>query len=112
MIWFLVGVAVMIFLVLLAWRFTSVEFVAHAQQLFKAWSVWLTGVGTLAGVWLASAPDNLVTIWNLLPADLKSSLPVNFAQYISYSLIALGIISQFIRQKNLKRGDGNDRTNS
>lgn len=112
MIWFLVVVAVIIIAALLAWRFTSVEFVDHARHLFKAWSVWLTSVGTLLGVWLVSAPDNLITAWNLLPSDLKSSLPVNFAQYVSYTLIALGVVSQFIRQKNLKREVDNDRINS
>lgn len=111
MIWFLSTVAVIVVLVLLIWRFSSIEFVAHARLLFKAWSVWLTTIGTFLGVWLASAPDNLIAIWNMLPADIKSQLPVNFAQYVSYTLIALGVASQFIRQKNLKREADRDRIN-
>lgn len=111
MIWFLCTVAVIVVMVLLIWRFSSIEFVAHARLLFKAWSVWLTTIGTLLGVWLASAPDNLIAIWGALPPDLKSQLPVNFAQYVSYTLIALGLVSQFIRQKNLKREADNVRRN-
>lgn len=37
----------------------------------------------------------------MLPPDLKSMLPVNIAQYVSYLLVALGIVAQFIRQKRL-----------
>jgi len=111
MIWFLIAVAVIIVLALLARKFTPIEWVAHTRLLFKAWSVWLTSIGTIIGVWLASAPDNLVTIWAMLPPDMKQALPVNFAQYISYILIALGVVSQFIRQKNLKREADNVRHN-
>lgn len=115
-IFFILGVLAFILIVLLIRKYTSVEFVSHARLLFKAWSVWLTTAGTFLGVWLASAPENLLMAWNMLPSDLKSSLPVNFAQYVSYSLIALGLISQFIRQKklvaqkeNMEAADGHDR---
>lgn len=111
MIWFLLFVAAAILLAVIARKFTPVEWVSHARLLFKAWSVWLTSIGTVIGVWLASAPDNLVAIWSMLPPDIKQSLPVNFAQYISYALIALGVVSQFIRQKNLKREADNVRNN-
>lgn len=98
---FLCIVAAVIVAVLLTRKYTSVEFVSHARLLFRAWSVWLSGIGTALGVYLASAPDAIITAWNMLPPDLKSMLPVNIAQYVSYLLIALGIVSQFIRQKRL-----------
>ncbi|UQY45053.1 hypothetical protein [Mixta hanseatica] len=94
-------VASVIVAALLIRKYTSVEFVSHARLLFRAWSVWLGGIGTALGVYLASAPDAIITVWNMLPPDLKSMLPVNIAQYVSYLLIALGIVSQFIRQKRL-----------
>ncbi|QNU44372.1 hypothetical protein IDH70_04905 [Mixta calida] len=94
-------VAVIVATVLLIRKYTSVEFVSHARLLFRAWSVWLGGIGTALGVYLASAPDAIITVWNMLPPDLKSMLPVNIAQYVSYLLVALGIVAQFIRQKRL-----------
>lgn len=100
---FVCVVVVIITVVLTIRRYTSVEFVSHARLLFRAWSVWLTGVGTALGVYLASAPDAIITAWNMLPPDLKSMLPVNIAQYVSYLLVALGIVAQFIRQKHLAR---------
>lgn len=98
---FLAVVVAVIAIVLLVRKYSSVEFVAHARLLFRAWSVWLTGVGTLLGVYLASAPDAIISAWNMLPPDLKAMLPVNIAQYVSYFIVALGVIAQFIRQKKL-----------
>lgn len=98
---FLAMVIAMIAIVLLVRKYSSVEFVAHARLLFRTWSVWLTGFGTLLGVYLASAPDAIITAWNMLPPDLKAMLPVNIAQYVSYFIVALGVIAQFIRQRSL-----------
>ncbi|AUY25507.1 DUF7940 domain-containing protein [Mixta calida] len=98
---FICVVAVIIVALLLIRKYTSVEFVSHARLLFRAWSVWLSGIGAALGVYLASAPDAIITAWNMLPPDLKAMLPVNIAQYVSYLLVALGIVAQFIRQKRL-----------
>lgn len=100
LVFFAVLLAVIV-VILLIRKYTSIEFVSHARLLFRAWSVWLGSIGTVLGIYLTSAPDTLITQWNQLPPDLKSMLPTNIAQYISYMLIALGIISQFIRQKRL-----------
>lgn len=98
---FICVMVVIVVAVLLIRKYTSVEFVSHARLLFRAWSVWLGGIGTALGVYLASAPDAIINAWNMLPPDLKSMLPVNIAQYVSYLLVALGIVAQFIRQKRL-----------
>lgn len=95
---FVVGIVIVLFIV---HKYTRLQFVAHAKLLWKTWSVWLVGAGTVLGVYLASAPDALVQAWLMLPPDLKALLPVNVAQYISYALIALGVISKFIRQPKL-----------
>lgn len=95
---FVLGIVIVVFI---ARKYTRLEFVAHAKLLWKTWSVWLIGAGTALGVYLAAAPDALVQAWLMLPADLKAMLPVNVAQYISYALIALGVISRFIRQPKL-----------
>ncbi|AIX74676.1 hypothetical protein C3374_14175 [Pantoea sp. PSNIH4] len=101
MLIFICVVVVIITAVLIIRRYTSVEFVSHARLLFRAWSVWLSGIGAALGVYLMSAPDAIITAWNMLPPDLKSMLPVNIAQYVSYLLVVLGIVAQFVRQKRL-----------
>lgn len=97
----ILAVVAAIIVLLLIRKYTSLEFVSHAKLLFKAWSVWLSSAGTLLGIYLLDAPDALLGVWRILPDDLKSVLPVNFSQYLSYVLIALGVIAQFIRQKKL-----------
>lgn len=97
---FIVGAVIVLFILQ---KYTKLEFVAHAKLLWKAWSVWLSGIGAVLGVYLASAPDTLVHVWLMLPPDLKAVLPVNVAQYISYAMIALGVVSQFIRQPKLEQ---------
>lgn len=97
----ILAVVAAIIVLLLIRKYTSLEFVSHAKLLFKAWSVWLSSAGTLLGIYLLDAPDALLGVWRILPDDLKSVLPVNFSQYLSYVLIALGVIAQFIRQNKL-----------
>ena len=96
-------VAAVVVLVVVATRFTRLEFVAHARVLWKAWSVWLASTGTLIGVYLAASPNVIIDTWASLPQELKELLPVNFAQYLAYFMIALGIIARFIRQPDLTR---------
>ena len=98
---FLFIILAIVIAVLLVRKYTGVEFVAHAKLLWKAWSVWLSTAGAALGVFLLQAPDALRGAWDALPPDLRGVLPVNFVQYITYMLVALGIISQFIRQKKL-----------
>lgn len=84
-------------------KYSSVEFVSHAKLLFKAWSVWLGTAGTAIGTFFLSFPDAAIQAWNFLPGDLKSVIPVNYMGFISYFMIAMGILSQFVRQKKLAR---------
>lgn len=112
MIWFLVGVAVMICLVLLAWRLTSVEFVSHARLLFKAWSVWLASIGSMLSAWVQSFPQAAIDAWNVLPPDIKSYLPQNYLGLIGAFMVAMGVIAQFIRQKKITEEANRDRANS
>lgn len=112
MIWFLSGVVVMICLVLLAWRLTSVEFVAHARLLFKAWSVWLAGIGSVMSAYLQSFPSVMVDAWNSLPSDVKSYIPQNYLGLIAAFMVAMGVVAQFVRQKKITEEASRDRINS
>ena len=96
-------VAAVAVLVVVATRYTRLEFVKHAKLLWKAWSVWLASIGSALGVYLAAHPDDLVNTWNALPPELKELLPVNFAQYVTYFMIAVGVIARFIRQPDLTK---------
>lgn len=100
LIWLLIVAAVVI-VVLLIRKYTSLEFVAHAKLLFKAYSVWLASVGSALSAWVQSFPQNALDAWNVLPADIKSFLPQNYLGMIGAFMVAMGVIAQFVRQKKL-----------
>ena len=100
LIWLLI-ILVIVVAVLLIRKYTSLEFVAHARLLFKAWSVWLGSVGATISAAVQLVPDSILSAWNALPPDVKSFLPPNILSVIGPSLMAMAVISQFIRQRKL-----------
>ncbi|MBE5254530.1 hypothetical protein [Mixta mediterraneensis] len=98
---FLAVVLVVIIGVLLIRKYSSVEFVSHAKLLFKAWSVWLASLGSALSAWVQSFPDAALNGWNMLPPDIKSFLPQNYLGMIGAFMVAMAVISQFVRQKKL-----------
>lgn len=98
--WLLI-VAAFVIVVLLIRKYTSLEFVAHAKLLFKAWSVWLASIGSMLSAWVQSFPQNALDAWNVLPPDIKSFLPQNYLGMIGAFMVAMGVIAQFVRQKKL-----------
>lgn len=99
-IWLLI-ILVAIIAVLLIRKYTSLEFVAHAKLLFKAWSVWLASAGSALSAWVQSFPQSALDAWNVLPPDIKSFLPQNYLGLIGAFMVAMAVISQFIRQHKL-----------
>lgn len=99
-IWLLI-ILVVIVVVLLIRKYTSMEFVAHAKLLFKAWSVWLASAGSALSAWVQSFPQSALDAWNVLPPDIKSFLPQNYLGMIGAFMVAMAVVSQFIRQRKL-----------
>ncbi len=100
---FIAAVVCVVLVLVVLTKYTKLQFVTHARILWRAWSVWLTGLGSLLGAWLQDpdSPRRVVEIWNMLPDDLKHILPVNIATYASYFMIAIGTIAMFVRQPKL-----------
>lgn len=91
-----------IIVLLLIRKYTSLEFVEHARLLWKAWSVWLGGVGAVVGAALLQFPDAALNAWNMLPPDLKSFIPPHILSYISPVLMGMAVAAQYVRQPKLK----------
>jgi hypothetical protein len=90
---FLTAVLTAIIILLLLQRFTTLQFVSHARLLFKTWSVWLASLGSM--------PSAAVDAWSALPEDVKAILPHNYLGLVGAFMVAMGVIAQFVRQKNL-----------
>lgn len=98
---FLVAVLVAIVILLLLQRFTTLQFVSHARLLFKTWSVWLASLGSMLSAWAQSFPSAAVDAWSVLPEDVKTILPHDYLGLVGAFMVAMGVIAQFVRQKNL-----------
>jgi len=100
-LFFIIAVLSVVIVLLIMQRFTTLEFVAHARLLFKTWSVWLASLGSMLSAWVQSFPSSALDAWNTLPEDVKSILPHNYLGLIGAFMVAMGVIAQFVRQKNL-----------
>ncbi|UCB31967.1 hypothetical protein J9874_02520 [Duffyella gerundensis] len=100
-VYFVVPVILLIVTVILLQRFTTLEFVSHAKLLFRTWSVWLGSLGSALSAWAQSFPDAAMNGWQALPEDIKSYLPQNYLGFVGAFMVAMAVIAQFVRQKNL-----------
>lgn len=100
-LFFIIAVLTVIIILLLMQRFTTLQFVSHAKLLFKTWSVWLASLGSMLSAWVQSFPSSALNAWQTLPDDVKSILPHNYLGLIGAFMVAMGVIAQFVRQKNL-----------
>ncbi|MCW0355630.1 hypothetical protein [Pantoea ananatis] len=100
-LFFIIAVLTVIIILLLMQRFTTLQFVSHAKLLFKTWSVWLASLGSMLSAWVQSFPSSALNAWQMLPDDVKSILPHNYLGLIGAFMVAMGVIAQFVRQKNL-----------
>ncbi len=100
-VYFVVPVILLIVTVILLQRFTTLEFVSHAKLLFRTWSVWLGSMGSALSAWAQSFPDAAMNGWQALPEDIKSYLPQNYLGFVGAFMVAMAVIAQFVRQKNL-----------
>lgn len=98
--WLLIILAIVVGILLIR-KYTSLEFVAHAKLLFKAWSVWLGSIGSMLSAWVQSFPSAALDAWSTLPPDVKDILPHNYLGLIGAFMVAMAVVSQFIRQRKL-----------
>ncbi|NWA62987.1 hypothetical protein HX773_18950 [Pantoea sp. B9002] len=101
LVWLLIIFAMIIVLLLIR-KYTSLEFVAHAKLLFKAWSVWLGAISAAVTGYMMQFPNAALDAWNSLPPDVKSFIPPNLLGYISPTLMVMAVLAQYVRQNKLK----------
>lgn len=98
---YLCAILLTVVLLILIRRYSALEFVHHANLLFKTWSVWLASLGSAISAWVQSFPDSAMRAWQLLPPDVKAIIPQNYLGMIGAFMVAMAVIAQFIRQPAL-----------
>lgn len=98
---FVLGVIIVTGGMMLAAKLGLIEFVSSSRLLFKSWSVWLGSVGATLSALIQAFPDATLSAWKILPDDIKALIPENIFGILAAFMIAMAVISQFIRQKGL-----------
>lgn len=98
---YLCSILLAIVLLMLISRHSRIEFVHHANLLFRTWSVWLASLGSALSAWVQSFPDAAMRAWQQLPPEVKAIIPQNYLGMIGAFMVAMAVIAQFVRQNSL-----------
>ncbi len=69
----------------------------------KKWSTWLVAIGGLLEGFLDAFPSAMLYVWNMMPEDLKGTLPPNFGHYIAIGIILFAVPAKMIKQRQLTK---------
>ncbi len=81
-------------------------FVADCRSIWKRWSVRFHVAAVLVFSYLTAVPDAITHTWNALPDDIKGAVSPQALKWGAVGLIALGVVSTFVKQRNLSGPDG------
>lgn len=74
----------------------------------RRWSVWLGAIGSCVVSFLICWPDAAITAWNLLPPDLRASIPPQYTPMIGVAIFMVSMLAQLFKQKKLQMKSGDD----
>lgn len=72
------------------------------QKFYKFWSVQLGVLGTFLTGLFVTTPEAALYVWNMLPQDLKDTIPPSWTALIGPIIFALSIVARMITQQKLK----------
>ncbi|MNK60144.1 hypothetical protein D3C87_792720 [compost metagenome] len=78
------------------------------REWHRFWSVRLQILGTAILALALETPHALLTVWSMVPADLRAELPEGTGKWIGIAVIAFGIIARIIYQPKIAKRDGAD----
>lgn len=81
------------------------KLIPEFKQSWKFVSLWLQGLATLFLSYIALVPDSALYVWNMLPADVKSSMDPRYVALIGTALGVLAMLARVIKQKSITRGE-------
>lgn len=89
-------------------KWTLVE---DAKVWWRLWSLRLGALGTAVTTVLIASPDAALFAWNLLPLDLRASIPPMYVPLIGVFIFAMSMIARLIKQRKLSTEPKDDAGN-
>ena len=70
--------------------------------LWRKWSLRLNTIGLTILSYAYIDPVTTLYIWSMMPQDVRDVLPQDMLMHLGFALVALSILSQFVRQPKLE----------
>ena len=85
------------------------KLIEGAKQWWRLWSVRLNALGLALLTWFALDPVALLSVWQMMPPEVRGRLPGSSVAIIGAVLFALSMIARLVRQPKLDKAkpDGN-----
>lgn len=77
------------------------QLIDNWRQCLRFWSVQLQLAGVVLLTVLETFPDAAISIWTILPADIRASIHPDAVRYAGYAIIACSIAARVIKQPRL-----------
>ncbi len=79
------------------------KLVEDAKVWWKLWSIRLGALGTALTTLLIASPDAMLFAWNLLPMDLRASIPPQYVPLIGVFIFVMSMAARLIKQEKLTK---------
>lgn len=80
----------------------KIRFVDDVRKFWRWWSIRLGLLGTtLTGI-LIAWPDAALQAWNLLPGELRATIPPKYMPLIGVGVFVLSMVARTIQQQKLQ----------
>lgn len=73
---------------------------------WRLWSVRLTALGTALQSLFLAWPDIALTMWNMMPGEVKALLPQQIVFGLPLAFFAAAMIARVVKQPKLETSDG------
>ena len=69
------------------------------REASRWWSLRVSALGSILFAGLALIPDQLLALWNLMPAEVRAHVPARAGNLIGMALFLLVIVARLIPQR-------------
>lgn len=80
----------------------KLELVPYWRSFWRFWSVKFAMLGALIQTYFLAFPDAAMQAWNMLPPDLKSFVPPDYARGLVLLMFVLSMVSRIVYQPKME----------
>lgn len=80
-----------------------IRLIAYWREWWKLWSLRLGALGTAVSGILIASPDAALYVWNLMPSDLKATIPPDYTPFIGVFIFVMSMFARLVKQEKLNK---------